>query len=119
MKTVVFANQKGGVAKTANACLLAHYLAHSGERVLVLDFDHQGNLSKPLVKSGKCVAASITADQLFTDGAADVEGGSLVLVPTDPVLLNLERQPDKHNAFAGCWRRPKIDPPVRVVPIEI
>jgi chromosome partitioning protein len=105
MRTVVFQNQKGGVGKSADACLLAYYEAlQRGKRVLVLDTDHQGNMSKPLLKSGKATAAPITAAKLFVDPAADVPDGSFVVVASDPSLLNLERQADKHNAFAGNFR---------------
>ena len=43
--TVVFANQKGGVGKTTSAVNIGAYIAAAGNRVLLVDFDPQGNLS--------------------------------------------------------------------------
>lgn len=44
-KTFVFVNQKGGVGKTTSAINIGAYIALAKKRVLLVDFDSQGNMS--------------------------------------------------------------------------
>jgi chromosome partitioning protein len=51
MKTVVFLNQKGGVAKTTLTVNMAGFFASRGKRVLVIDLDYQGSASTTLIRA--------------------------------------------------------------------
>ena len=44
-KVFVFVNQKGGVGKTTSAINIGAYIALAGKKVLLVDFDSQGNMS--------------------------------------------------------------------------
>lgn len=44
-KCFVFVNQKGGVGKTTSCINLGSYMALAGKKVLLVDFDSQGNMS--------------------------------------------------------------------------
>jgi len=48
-RVVIFSNQKGGVGKTTLTRELGIYVASRGQRVLLVDCDPQGNLTKSLV----------------------------------------------------------------------
>lgn len=48
MKTIVFANQKGGTGKTTSVVNIGHALAQLGRRVLIVDFDPQGHAAVSL-----------------------------------------------------------------------
>jgi chromosome partitioning protein len=104
MKTLVLANQKGGVGKSAVATLLAHYLAQQGRRVLAVDLDHQGNLTRPLQRSQRPVMAGVSSERLLTGAVASMPDAPFVLVPSDRSLLSLERQPTLHTPFARHLR---------------
>jgi len=50
-KVSVFVNQKGGVGKTTSVINIGAYMAAAGKKVLLVDFDSQGNMS-----SGVCIS---------------------------------------------------------------
>jgi len=104
MKTLVLANQKGGVGKSAVATLLAHHLVQQGQRVLAIDLDHQGNFSSPVQRSNRATTAGFSADRLMTEAVTVMPSAPFVLVPSDRGLLMLERQPAQHTPFARHLR---------------
>lgn len=90
MKTLVTANQKGGVGKTSTVVHLAFDFLERGVKVVVIDLDAQANASFTLAQ----YACDISASQLFTDETfnwQDQEG--ITLIPADSALANLEKMP--------------------------
>ena len=105
MKTLVLANQKGGVGKSAVGTLLSHYLVQKGRRVLAIDLDHQGNFSKPLRLSRRARVAAVSSDELLTASPHGViPEESFVLVQSDRGLSQLERMREHHTPFARNFR---------------
>jgi len=47
-RVISFSNQKGGAGKTTTSREIAIYLANAGKKVLIIDSDPQGNLSKSI-----------------------------------------------------------------------
>lgn len=96
MKTISIINLKGGVAKTISAVNIAHILATvHGKRVLLVDNDKQGNVSK-MFGVHDYAAPSIADILTQRKTASDVLGASeyrdLSIIPANMNLLkaNLE-----------------------------
>jgi chromosome partitioning protein len=104
MKTLVLANQKGGVGKSFVDCQLSYYLVQSGLRVLNLELDHQKNSSKSISLSGRAQVSGFTASDVLAGRAGEVPDARFVLIAGDDELSSLERQPDRHNDFVNALK---------------
>ena len=94
-RIVAVANQKGGVGKTTTAINVATSIALSGQRVLLVDVDPQGNLTSGVGLKGQRAAAGTAYEALLGDGAPDsfvlattIE--RLSLIPADRNLTGAE-----------------------------
>ncbi|MBR9841148.1 MAG: ParA family protein [Rhodobacteraceae bacterium] len=82
MKTIVIANNKGGVGKTTVASQIAFYLGRAGYSVIAVDLDGQRNLTSAL--GGTRVVGN--ALQMLEGGEApsfSVDPGEVVLIDGD------------------------------------
>ena len=86
-------NQKGGVGKTTTAINLGAYLAHFGQRVLVVDLDPQANATSCLGVD-KATVNGGTYESLLGSAAAPFillnERLKLALLPSSPALAGAE-----------------------------
>lgn len=65
MKILYIGVQKGGVGKSTNTCQLALYARNLGYRVLVIDFDDQGNTTKFFKRNGEAVPLAKTVTEVI------------------------------------------------------
>jgi len=96
MKTLVVAQQKGGVGKTSSLVHLAFDFLERGLRVAVIDLDTQGNASFTLQSFDSGYRASQMFDQRGAQlrrAFADLPPGPLLsLIGSDGVLADMEKR---------------------------
>jgi len=94
-RVLAVANQKGGVGKTTTAINLATSLAMSGQRVLLVDVDPQGNLTSGVGRKGERAEAGTLYEALLTDAPPEgfvlsTQVDNLFLIPADRNLTGAE-----------------------------
>lgn len=91
MKTLVVANQKGGVGKTSTLVHLAFDFFERGLKVAVIDLDTQANASYTL----KSFRLGMVASALFIENALELNVPKtdryMALIESDAALANIEK----------------------------
>jgi len=114
---IVFANQKGGVGKTTSTANVGAYLAEAAKRVLLVDFDPQGNLSSSVGadKSKPDIYALLTGSAEFDQVVQSTIVKNLFILPASANLTGAtvelvdqkEREYFLKKALAKC--KPNFD----------
>lgn len=112
MKTIVVANQKGGVGKTTLARHLAFYGAELNLRVLAVDMDVQGNFSTTFKIIAEENGLDISSGGLVASGLFDPSNNqspvqcadNLFLVEADSGIVDVERRDLEQVINAGQAR---------------
>lgn len=93
-KIIAVTNQKGGVGKTTTTVNVAYYLAKSGQRVLLVDFDPQGNATSGLGIDKRALEFTVmdvvSGEKSLAECVVPTKYKNLSVLPTTPQLANAE-----------------------------
>ena len=93
-KIIAVTNQKGGVGKTTTAVNIAFYLAKKGYKVLIVDFDPQGNATSSvgIDKNGlkKTILNVIDGSVAMAEAVQETDYKGLSIVPSTSKLADAE-----------------------------
>lgn len=122
MKSVVFANQKGGIGKTTSSRHQYWHFVERGMRTLGIDLDIQGNFTRTLLNMGAANGIALPLDEfgrpklpegvLRASGLFEADnkdqplqvGENAFVIGADPGMLDVEREDLDEVVAAGQKR---------------
>ena len=108
MKTIAFANQKGGVGKTTTAVSLAACLAEHGLKILLIDFDPQSNATSAAGigrLEGHSAYPALLGDGKLKDEIRNTAIPNLDLIPSELNLAGAEVDIARSEHYLHCFRK--------------
>ena len=90
MRKICVINQKGGVGKTTTTINIAAGLARSGSKVLIVDFDAQGNIASSLNLDGEKNIYHVLIENADVQQCTRHLGANLDILPSKETLTKTE-----------------------------
>lgn len=111
-KIIAITNQKGGVGKTTSAMNISARMGYLGKKVLLVDFDSQGNASHGLVpyQEIKDTVASVISEKTnIEDAILHRMTPPIDVLPSDMNLAGMEAQMEKVGPGKESFLKNQLD----------